>query len=61
MLFKFKKELMSLHDIVLNDAIIQRVNRIKFLGGFIDSTLSWHEDINYVITQNNKIIAFFLN
>ena len=58
MLFKFKKELMVLHDIVLNDAIIQRVNSTKFLGGFIDSTLSWHEHINYVITQNSKIIAF---
>ena len=49
MLITFKKELMLLYDIVLNDAIIQRVNSIKFLGCFIDSTLSWQEHINYVI------------
>ena len=56
-IFTFKKELMLLHDIVLNDVISQHVNSIKFLGCFIDSTLSWHELINYVIAQNRKIIT----
>ena len=43
--FKFKKELMLLYDMVLNDTIIQRVNSIKFVGRLINSPLSWHEHI----------------
>ena len=48
---------MLLYDIVLNDTIIQCVNSIKFVGRLINSPLSWHEHINYVINQNSKIIA----
>ena len=43
-------------DITLNDEPIPMVNTTKFLGVYIDKTLSWHHHANHVIEKlnNNK-------
>ena len=42
---------------ILNDNCIQRVNKFKFLECYTDSTQSWSDPINHVITQNSKVVA----
>ena len=56
LLFSYKK-LFTLPDIVLNDSIIQRTDRIKFLGVVLDEKLNFDHHINYILGKTSKTLG----
>ena len=43
--------------IKIDDKVINRVNKTKFLGVFIDENLTWKENVKYITTKLSKSIA----
>ena len=54
----FSKKKINYNFIIkIDDKVINRVNKIKFLGFFIDENLTWKENVKYVTTKLSKSIA----
>ena len=54
----FSKMKINYNFIIKIDAkVINRVNKTKFLGVFIDENLTWKENIKYITTKLSKSIA----
>ena len=54
MIFTLKKSVDANTNIIINDAIIKRVYKTKFLGLILDSNLSWREHIKHIKSKLSK-------
>ena len=54
----FSKKKINYNFIIkIDDKVINRVNKTKFLGVFIDENLTWKEHVKYITTKLSKSIA----
>ena len=52
-----KKKINYNYIIKIDDKVINRVNKTKFLGVFIDENLTWKEHVKYITTKLSNSIA----
>ena len=54
-----KKQLKGEIKVKINDQEIKQVESTKFLGIYIDSTLTWKQHINYIMDKMSKTSGIF--